>query len=106
MYTGSPSVCENVDCLSFIINFIPLTVQIDSDTADLFLEVTSSESLASCKQVMDQLVCGMCERELGVKDKVMSVEQVKVLDEDGHVLVLYPSRTDLIDTTFKVVRPQ
>lgn len=80
--------------------------QIDSDTTDLFLEVSSRESLGSCKQVMEALVCGMCEAGVGVRGDRMQLEQVRVLDETGHVLVLFPSRTDLTDTSFEVVRPQ
>lgn len=68
--------------------------------------MTSGESLGSCKKVMDTLVCGMCERGLGVNRNLrMSVEQVKVLDEAGQVLVLYPSRTDLTESTLEIVRP-
>lgn len=81
-------------------------LQIDSDTVNLFLEVSSSESLAVCKRVMDSLVCGMCEKGLGVVEEVLGVEQVRVVDESGQLLVLYPSRTDLLDTPFEILRPQ
>lgn len=67
--------------------------------------MTSADSLASCKQVMDALVCGMCEMGLGVRKDMMSVEQVKVVSDTGQLLVLYPSRTDLTDTVFDVLRP-
>lgn len=85
-----------------------MSVQIDSTTTDLFLEVTSAETLGACKQVMDSLVLGMCKRGLGVgsTNKVMVVEQVKVVDESGQLLVLYPSRTDLIGSPFEIIRPQ
>ena len=82
------------------------TLQIGPNTTDLFLEVTSSDSLGACKQVMDGLVCAMCEAGVGVRDDRLTVEQVKVVDERGQVLVLYPSRTDLQDTVFEVSRPQ
>ena len=81
-------------------------LQIDSDTVNLFVEVSSSENLAICKSVMDALVCGMCEKGLGVVDSVLGVEQVKVLDESDMLLVLYPSRTDLLDSQYEVLRPQ
>jgi hypothetical protein len=81
-------------------------VQIDSNTTDLFLEVTSSDNLGSCKEVMDALVCGMCELGLGVRRDKMEIEQVRVVDPSGQLLVLYPSRTDLTDTQFEVIRPQ
>lgn len=34
------------------------------------------------------------------------VEQVKVVDEDGSLKVLYPSRTDLQDDNYEVIRNQ
>ena len=73
----------------------------------MFLEVTSSANLATCKSVMDSLVCGMCESGVGVSsDGVMRVEQVKVLDQGKQLLVMYPSRTDLVDcSSISVERP-
>lgn len=98
------------DSAGLVISLPPLVnsevTKIDSDTTDLFLEVTSAESLGSCKQVMDALVCGMCERGLGMHSGRMQVEQVKVVDPTGQLLVLYPSRTDLTDTEFEISRPQ
>ena len=94
------SYCSSVDCACVCV------AQIDSDTVNLFLEVSSSESLGVCKMVMDALVCGMCEKGLGVMEGVMRVEQVRVVDEANQLLVLYPSRTDLIDTAFVILRPQ
>ena len=55
---------------------------------------------------MDTLVCGMCDLGLGVRRDKMEVEQVRVVDPSGQLLVLYPSRTDLTDTQFDVIRPQ
>ena len=54
---------------------------------------------------MDSLVCGMCEQGLAVRGNKMEVEQVKVVDPSGQLLVLYPSRTDLTDTPFEIIRP-
>ncbi len=68
--------------------------------------MSSSESLAVCKSVMDALVCGMCERNVGMVDNVLRVEQVRVVEESEKLLVLYPSRTDLIDTEYEILRPQ
>ena len=70
--------------------------------------MTSSTNLATCKSVMDSLVCGMCESGVGMsREGVMFVEQVKVMEQsDRQLLVLYPSRTDLTDcTTINVARP-
>ncbi len=87
-----------------ILSIHPL--QINSETTDLFLEVTSAESLGSCKAVMESLVCGMCEKGVGVRQGRMVLEQVRVVDESGQLLVLYPSRTDLTGTNFDILRPQ
>ena len=72
------------------------------------MEVTSSESLAVAKTVMDALVTGV-----GVmggeegRGGVVTVEQVRVVDEAGQLLVLYPSRTDLLTSTaISVTRPE
>lgn len=74
---------------------------------DLFLEVTSSDTLATCKGVMNALIYALCEAGVGVRDDiVLCVEQVRVVEAvDSKLLVLYPSRTDLTDEKFNVVRP-
>lgn len=79
----------------------------ETQTTDLFLEVTSSDTLATCKSVMDALIYALCEAGVGVRDDVvLCVEQVKVLEAgDDRLLVLYPSRTDLGDEKFSVRRP-
>lgn len=82
-------------------------LQIQPSTCDLFLEVTSSDNLASCKAVMDSLIYGMREGGMGVRDDgVMYVEQARVADENGQLLVLYPSRTDLTSEKYVVEHPQ
>ena len=77
----------------------------DVTSSDMLLEVTSGESLALCKEVMDRLIVGMCEGGLVGSDGVLSVEQGKVVEEGGQLLVLYPSRTDLSADTINVHRP-
>ena len=67
------------------------------------MEVTSSENLATAKAVMDALVEGMVRCVGG--DEGTCVEQVRVVDEAGQVLVLYPSRIDLTTTALDVQRP-
>ena len=39
-----------------------------------------------------------------VKGKCLTVEQVQVLDAEGHVKVVYPSRVDLVSDSFRVIR--
>ena len=69
--------------------------------------MTSSESLAVAKNVMDSLVTGIgVMSDVRTKGEEMIVEQVKVLDEARQLLVLYPSRTDLLTSTnISVIRP-
>ena len=74
-------------------------------TQDLLLEVTSNERLGACKSVMDALLVSMCEEELVGGGGVLCVEQGKVLDAGGQLLVLYPSKTDLCGTKVEVRRP-
>ena len=83
-------------------------LQVVEDTTELFVEVTSSESLDAAKIAMDALVTGvvvMCEGGRGGEGGVR-VEQVRVVDDVRQLLVLYPSRTDLVTSTdVTVVRP-
>ena len=53
----------------------------DNTSRDLLLEVTSGETLAVCKLVMDRLIVGMCEGGLVGSDGLLSVEQGKVVEE-------------------------
>ncbi|XP_048375189.1 leucine-rich repeat-containing protein 47 [Sphaerodactylus townsendi] len=93
-------------------------------TSDIFLEVTSGTSLQICKDVMDTLLLKMAElhkftaenkdgevnsdhesneivpcENLGARkppqNSSLMLEQVRVMDMDGNLKVLYPSKTDL-----------
>uniref|UniRef100_A0A8D0BND8 Leucine rich repeat containing 47 n=1 Tax=Salvator merianae TaxID=96440 RepID=A0A8D0BND8_SALMN len=93
-------------------------------TSDLLLEVTSATSLQICKDVMDTLILKMAELNRSaaenasrdgcsdqepdevIRDENSSgegvpqsfplvLEQVRVVDTDGNLKVLYPSKTDL-----------
>nr|XP_056720870.1 leucine-rich repeat-containing protein 47 [Euleptes europaea] len=93
-------------------------------TSDIFLEVTSATSLQICKDVMDTLLLKMAElhkftaenkdgevnsdpksneilhcENSGAKtipkNSPLILEQVRVVDTDGNLKVLYPSKTDL-----------
>ena len=70
-------------------------------TSDLLVEVTSSESLLAAKTAMDALVVGLAV--MSVSGEGVRVEQVRVIDEAGQLLVLYPSRTDLSNSTDIIV---
>ena len=56
---------------------------------------------------MDALIYALCEAGVGVRDNcVLCVEQVRVVEAgDSKLLVLYPSRTDLTEDRFTIVRP-
>ncbi|NWR75862.1 LRC47 protein, partial [Centropus unirufus] len=110
--------------------------KIKKDTRDLFLEVTSDTSLQICKDVMDTLILKIAELNRStLEDKDDSgsdsepdalcgpvnsnpsqgvqptnlplvVEQVRVVDTDGNLKVLYPSKTDLatVSSLLTVIR--
>ncbi|KAM9476277.1 leucine-rich repeat-containing protein 47 [Clarias gariepinus] len=110
-----------IDADDHVISFPPITnsdrTKIKKTTQELFLEVTSSTSLQTCKDVMDALIIKMAElnkftfdnREEtcsddesasnpatdGLATAELSVVQVKVVDIEGNLKVLYPSKTDL-----------
>ncbi|OXB56616.1 hypothetical protein ASZ78_009831 [Callipepla squamata] len=102
-------------------------------TRDLFLEVTSDTSLQTCKDVMDTLilkiaelnrftveneeedsgdesdaVCGSVAPSPNAQQQSspLVLEQVRVVDADGNLKVLYPSKTDLatVSSLLAVVR--
>lgn len=107
---ASEMVCLH-DSRGVVVSLPPLTnsdqSKIEPTTSDVLLEVTSTESLASCKSVMDALVVGMCECGVGVSSEgVMVVEQGRVVEaESGQLLVLYPSKIDLTSDVITVKRP-
>ncbi|XP_065593857.1 leucine-rich repeat-containing protein 47 [Cyrtonyx montezumae] len=107
--------------------------KIRKTTQDLFLEVTSDTSLQMCKDVMDTLILKIAELNrftveneeedsgdesdavcgsvaLNPKAQQHSsplvLEQVRVVDTDGNLKVLYPSKTDLatVSSLLTVVR--
>ncbi|NWS43794.1 LRC47 protein, partial [Probosciger aterrimus] len=125
-----------VDAEGVVISFPPITnsekTKIRKDTRDLFLEVTSDSSLQICKDVMDTLIlkiaelnrstlenkegsgsdnesdalCGPAALNPSQNAQPMVVEQVRVVDTDGNLKVLYPSKTDLstVSSLLTVIR--
>ena len=82
--------------------FVLHYLQVCHSTTQLLVEVTSSESLAAAKTALDSLVVGVA----SVMSGGVEVEVVRVVDEAGQLLVLYPSRTDLTNTSdIRVIRP-
>ena len=89
----------------------------------MLLEVTSPTDLATCKSVMDSLICKMLEAGLCSKvdgetaasavtctssqEKLeLVIEQVRVVNSDGQLKVVYPSRVDLQQESFKVIHQE
>ncbi|GFN76879.1 leucine-rich repeat-containing protein 47-like [Plakobranchus ocellatus] len=127
-----------------VISFPPITncekTRINKLTQDILVEVTSSESLETCKKVMEEtlmasLLLGIGSGDEGDAEKAeeahaeaeneaeatglaaapvdtsrmrfpqkLTVEQVKVVDATGNLRVIYPSRVDLQNPAFDVVR--
>ncbi|XP_037628122.1 leucine-rich repeat-containing protein 47 [Sebastes umbrosus] len=111
-----------VDAEGHVISFPPITnsekTKIKKTTKELFLEVTSAASLQTCKDVMDALIVKMAElnkftaehREEAGSDgeadgpqeppasiessSELIVQQVRTVDQDGNLKVVYPSKTD------------
>ncbi|XP_020506526.1 leucine-rich repeat-containing protein 47 [Labrus bergylta] len=112
-----------VDGEGHVISFPPITnsekTKIRKTTKELFLEVTSATSLQTCKDVMDALIAKMAElnkftaehkEEAGSDGEgdgpqepaagcegsgELIVQQVRTVDQDGNLKVVYPSKTDL-----------
>ncbi|XP_062397890.1 leucine-rich repeat-containing protein 47 [Sardina pilchardus] len=125
-----------VDAEGHVISFPPITnsdkTKIQKSTRELFLEVTSGTCLQTCKDVMDALITKMAElnkftfdqREAegsdgepepepapaegnGPAGPELTVLQVRIVDMDGNLKVVYPSKTDLTAeacSTLRVVR--
>lgn len=106
---NSMEMVHLLDKMGSVLSLPPLTnselSKISPSSTEILLEVTSSDSLASCKKVMDSLIAAMCCEHLysSTHDGLM-VEQVKVVDAEGQLLVVYPSRPDLIIDTIEVKR--
>lgn len=89
-----------------VISFPPVTnsgiTKITEETKNVLIEVTSNTKLATAKLVCDAVLKEMLELGLGGGEegkRSLMVEQVKVLDEEGSLKVVYPSKTDLIFDT-------
>lgn len=101
------------DQSKLVISFPPMTnsdgTRISEGTRDIFAEVTGN-NLPFCKKVMDALLGESLQLGLGSEDPVptdpasvgegtclkLQVEKVKVVDKDGNLRVVYPSKTDLV----------
>ncbi|XP_045482778.1 leucine-rich repeat-containing protein 47-like [Harmonia axyridis] len=78
-----------------VISFPPITnadiSQMELGSTDIFLEVTSSESLQIYKNVMNNLLREM----VLLFEADLNVLQVRINDEEGTMKNVYPSKADL-----------
>ncbi|CAH0402886.1 unnamed protein product [Chilo suppressalis] len=104
---GKPKYPCLEDASGKVISFPPITnsdeTKMSADTKSMLLEVTSHASLGSCKTVMNKLLheCLL----LGIGDNpdepdaayhTLTVQQMKVVDLEGNLKSVYPSRTDCV----------
>ncbi|KAM4564096.1 leucine-rich repeat-containing protein 47 [Odontesthes bonariensis] len=120
---GKPLYPCLVDAEGHVISFPPITnsekTKIKKTTKELFLEVTSASSLQTCKDIMDALIVKMAElnkftaehrEEVGSDEEgdgapepaassetsgQLIIQQIRTVDQDGNLKVVYPSKTDL-----------
>ncbi|XP_059490080.1 leucine-rich repeat-containing protein 47-like [Neocloeon triangulifer] len=83
--------------------------KITESTKDIFVEITSASSQNACKTVLHQLLLDTME--LGIGDfedapgfHSLKVQQVQVVNAEGTLKVVYPSRADLqVEESQKIV---
>lgn len=96
-----------------MIYMLKMNFQIRAEKLDVLLEVTSPIDLATCKSVMEKLISKILEaglHSIPIGDcaaegkQVLLIEQVRVVNSDGQLKVVYPSRIDLqFDELIKVI---
>ncbi|KAG7197619.1 hypothetical protein KM043_013401 [Ampulex compressa] len=96
-----------VDALEQVISFPPITnsdiTKMSVHTEAMLIEVTSSTSYQICRDVLDQFLKDLVTQGLGCASEEkdnheyhsLLVEQVKIVDMDGNLKLVYPSRADL-----------
>uniref|UniRef100_A0A0N5AGY7 B3_4 domain-containing protein n=1 Tax=Syphacia muris TaxID=451379 RepID=A0A0N5AGY7_9BILA len=85
-----------VDENNTVVSFPPVTnsesSKLSTETHDVFVEVTSDKDQAICRSVMDSLIEKALKIDLSSE---LIVEQLKVFQANGNLLVAYPSKLDL-----------
>lgn len=93
------------DASGKVISFPPITnsedTKMSQDSKNMLVEVTSHASLGACKTVMNKLLqecllLGIGAEEPGTEYHTLTVQQVKVVDLEGNLKNVYPSRTDCV----------
>ncbi|XP_071558811.1 leucine-rich repeat-containing protein 47 [Temnothorax nylanderi] len=108
MLEGKPSFPCLLDQSQRVISFPPITnsdvTKMSLDTQTMLVEVTSALSFTICRNVLDQflkdlIVSGLAEsaepKDTDNKYNNLIVQQVKVVDTEGNLKLVYPSRADL-----------
>lgn len=68
-----------------------------AQTKNILIEVTGSSSLPGCKQAFGALISELVNKRIGLASdsSKLCLEQVKVVDEEGSLRAVYPSKVDL-----------
>lgn len=100
---GKPKYPCLQDSKGEVISFPPITnseiTKMSHESTSIFVEVTSHASLGSCKTVLDKflletLLLGQASQEQSYH--TLNVQQVKIVDTEGNLKSVYPSRTDCV----------
>ncbi|KAF3430535.1 hypothetical protein E2986_03961 [Frieseomelitta varia] len=104
---GKPMFPCLLDASEQVISFPPITnsdiTKMSMNTQAMLIEVTSAASYQICRNILDQFLkeiitlglgC-LSEQENASTYNKLVVEQVKVVDMEGNMKLLYPSRVDL-----------
>ncbi|XP_017890926.1 leucine-rich repeat-containing protein 47-like [Ceratina calcarata] len=104
---GKPLFPCLLDATEQVISFPPITnsdiTKMSADSQEMLIEVTSATSYQICRNVLDQFLkelvvlgfASVSQEENSSNYHNLVVEQVKVVDMEGNMKLLYPSRADL-----------
>lgn len=87
------------------------TTKLSINTKRILVEVTSGANVAICKTVMSELISKALAMGLSTSDsesKILELMQVRIVNAEGNLKTIYPSRIDLADlenATTQVIRP-
>ncbi|XP_057331602.1 leucine-rich repeat-containing protein 47-like [Microplitis mediator] len=114
---GKPLFPCLLDSANQVISFPPITnsdiTKMSVNTKNMFIEVTGVTSQQICRNVMDEFLkelitqglCSSTDSNQTSNAHNLEVEQVKVVDMEGNLKHIYPSRVDLnFDDKIKIIR--
>lgn len=81
--------------------------KISLQTSTMLIEVTSSHSAAICNKIMSELIKKLSEMNHAAGINTLEVRQVKIVNPDGTLKTIYPSKVDLIElesNTLQIIR--